>query len=383
MKNVRLSWRNAGHVAVAASFCLFVFATQSARADVTLGAVLPLTGSSASIGEDQRRGIELAVQQVNAKGGVAGQKLAVMVEDSGGNANTALDAARKLTSVNKVPVVLGEFSSGITIPMGQYLVKQGDVHLNIGSSSPAVAKIGDGSFSVIGLDNLSARFAAQDVFNLKLHKVAVIVPNNSYGQNIAVEFKKAFTALGGSVVAQVLYTEGQSTYRRELQQLSRAAPDAYVYSAYGQEASTINREAYELGIAKTTWYGIYLSMCTSDTPAQIAQGQIGLEVASLGAHGDAYSAAYAVAYHSAPKSSFGSYAYDAVQVAAAAINQAKSADPAKIRAALRIVGKGPDGYDGATGGIAFDAQGQRIAQPYEKVRYVQPSTPDKPSIIAR
>ncbi|PLZ00133.1 amino acid ABC transporter substrate-binding protein [Burkholderia sp. WAC0059] len=364
------AWRS---VVVLVTTSVAIGVAGRASAQVDLGAVLPLTGSSASIGEDQRRGIELALGQINAKGGVLGQKLDVKIEDSGGTANTALDATRKLTSVDKVPVVMGEFSSGITIPIGQYLVKQGDVHVNIGSSSPAIAKIGSGSFSVIGLDNLSARFAARDVYALKLRKVAVIVPNNSYGQNIAEEFRKRFTELGGQVVASVLYTEGQSTYRRELQQMSRAAPDAYVYSAYGQEASIINREAYELGLNNKTWYGVYLSMCTSDTPAQIARGQVGLEVASLGTGGASYEAAYQAAYGSAPKSSFGSYAFDAVKLVAAAIQRAQSTDPARIRVAMVEVGKS---YQGVTGDISFDAQGQRIDQPYEKVKFDQ-------SVVAR
>lgn len=337
-----------------------------AQAEVSIGAVLPLTGSSASIGEDQRRGIELAVERINAQGGVMGQKLDVRIEDSGGTANTALDAARKLVSVDKVPVVLGEFSSGITIPMGQFVVKQGGVHVNIGSSSPAVRKVGAGSFSVIGLDDLSARFAAQDMYDLKMRKIALIVPNNSYGQGIAAEFKKRFATLGGTIVSEVLYTEGQSTYRRELQQMSRAAPDGFVYSAYGQEAATINREAYELGLSKKPWYGIYLTMCTSDTPAQIAQGQLGIEVASVGNNGKFYEDAYEKAYKQSVKSSFGSYAYDATMLSAAAINKAQSLDPEKVKAAMADVGKS---WSGATGAIAFDADGQREQQPYEKVKY--------------
>ncbi|WP_321866163.1 ABC transporter substrate-binding protein [Paraburkholderia tropica] len=340
----------------------------SAWADVELGAVLPLSGSSASIGEDQRRGIELAVAKINAQGGVLGQKLKVRVEDSGGTANTALDATRKLATVDHVPVVFGEFSSSVTIPIGQFLVRQGEVHVNIGSSSQQVRKIGAGSFSVIGLDDLSARFAAQDVYARNLHRVAFIAPNNGYGQGLAGEFKKRFEALGGAVVSQVLYTEGQSTYRRELEQAARAKPDAYVYSAYGQEAATLNRQAYEMQLNKTPWYGIYLTMCTSDTPPQIAQGQIGLEVGALGGTAKAYADAYQSAYKEAPRSAFGGYAYDATMLAAAAINSAHSADPAKIRTAMAAIGKG---YDGVTGDIAFDGDGQRAVQPYEKVVFKQ------------
>lgn len=333
---------------------------------VTLGAVLPLTGSSASIGDDQRRGIELAIADINAKGGVLGEPLKVTIEDSGGGATGALDAATKLNTVNKVPVVLGEYSSSVSIPLGQYLVKQGLVHLNIGSSSPAIRKIGATSYSLIGLDDLSAQFAAKDVLGMGYRKIAFIAPNGAYGQGIVEQFKKYIEAGGGSVVAQVLYTPGQSSYRRELQQMQRSQPDVFVYSAYGQEAAVINRESLDLGIAKTPWYGIYLSMCTSDTPPQIANGQMGMEVASLGPTGKAFANEYQQKYGFAMKSSYSSYAYDGVMLAAAAITQAKSADPSKIAAAIKTLG---GAFDGATGTLALDADGQRTEQPYDKLVY--------------
>lgn len=339
----------------------------AARAqDVLIGAVLPLTGPSASIGEDQRRGMELAVERVNASGGVLGRKLRIITEDSGGRAPTALDAAKKLATVDKVPVVLGEYSSGITIPTAQYLIKEGVSHINIGSSSPKVRTIGVGSFSVIGLDDVSAKFAADDVISLKFKKAAFIAPNNAYGQGVAEEFKKNFEALGGQVVASVLYTAGQSTYRRELQQMERAAPDVYVYSAYGQEAAVINREAFDLGLNKTQWYAIYQTMCTTDTPAQIANGQVGMEVSSVGPNGRDYQDAYAKRYKEKFKSAYSGYAYDGVVLAAAAINKAGSTDAAKVRAALSEVGSK---FEGVTGAIAFDADRQRSVQPYLKTRY--------------
>lgn len=334
--------------------------------DVTLGAVLPLTGASASIGEDQRRGIELATERVNAAGGVLGRKLRVIIEDSGGRAPTALDAAKKLVTVDKVPVVLGEYSSGITIPTAQYVIKEGVAHLNIGSSSPKVRAIGDGSFSVIGLDDASAKFAATDLFEQKFRKAAFVAPNNAYGQGVAEEFKKNFEARGGQVVASILYTAGQSTYRRELQQIERAAPDVYVYSAYGQEASIINREAFDLGLNKTQWYAIYQTMCTTDTPAQIANGQLGMEVSSVGPKGRSYEEAYTRKYNEKFKSAYGGYAYDGVLLAAAAIAQAGSTDAAKVRTALAAVGRK---FDGVTGEIAFDQERQRTVQPYLRTRY--------------
>jgi branched-chain amino acid transport system substrate-binding protein len=336
-------------------------------ADVTIGAVLPLSGASATIGDDQRRGIELAVEEVNAAGGVLGGKLNVIVEDSGGRAPSALDAAKKLVTVDNVPAVIGEYSSGITIPVGQYLVQEKRVHLNIGSSSGLVRQLGEGSFSLIGLDNVSSGFAAQDVIDNGWKKAAVIAPNNAFGQGVVTQFEKAFTALGGEITTAILYTEGQTTYRRELQQLERGAPDVYVYSAYGREAATISREAFELGIGagSSPWYAIYLSMCTSDSDPRFIQGQVGMDLNNIGANGQAYADAYQAKYGEGFRSSFNGYGYDAVKMLVAAIEKAGSAEPAAISAALVEVGAD---YEGATGPIVFDADGQRSKQPSEKLK---------------
>ncbi len=359
--------------AILAAACLALSGAPALAQDVVLGAVLPLSGASATLGDDQRRGIEVAVDQINEKGGVlGGQKLRVIVEDSGGRAPSALDAAKKLVTVDNVPVVIGEYSSGITIPVGQYLVQEGRVHLNIGSSSGKIRDLGEGSFSLIGLDNVSSGFAAQDVIDNNWKKAAVIVPNNAYGQGVADEFQKAFTALGGEVVSTVLYTEGQTTYRRELQQMERGEPDVYVYSAYGKEAATVNREAYELGLTSTPWYAIYLSMCTSDADPQFVQGQYGLDLNYVGPDGAAYEAAYKAKYNEPFKTSFNGYGYDAVMMAAAAIDKAGSTEPKAIAAALKEIG---NGYKGATGDITFDADRQRSKQPYLKLKIADGTQP--------
>lgn len=339
-----------------------------AQDTIQMGAVLSLTGANATVGEDVRRAVMLAQDKVNASGGVLGKKFAVIVEDSGGNPTTALNAARKLVSVDKVPVVIGEYSSGITLPMAGYLVKEGVTHINIASTSVKIRALGESSFNLIGLENLGNKFSAADTWALGYRKVAMLAPNNAYGQGVAHGFKEEFEKLGGKIVTEVLYTAGQSTYRRELQQMSRAEPDAYVYTAYGQESAVINREAYELGLRQTPWYAILLSMSLSDTPANIANGQLGMEVGNVyGAAGKAYQDAFNAKYKEGTKTSYTGYAYDAVMMTAAAINKAKSTEPAKIQAALKELGQG--GYVGVTGPIAFDADRQRLDPPYAKLKF--------------
>lgn len=337
-----------------------------AQDPIRMGAVLSLTGANATVGEDVRRAVDMAVDKVNSQGGVLGKKFAVTVEDSGGNPTTALNAARKLVSVDKVPVVIGEYSSGISIPLGQYLVKEGVVHINIASTSIKLRELGATAYNVIGLENYGNKFSAADTWALGYRKVAIIAPNNAYGQGVSKGFKEEFEKLGGKVVTDILYTAGQSTYRRELQQIARSAPDAYIYTAYGQEASIINREAYELGLRKTPWYGILLSMCLSDTPAEIAAGQLGMEVGSVdGAAGKAYAEAFKARYKDGMKTSYTGYAYDAVLMTAAAINKAKSTEPAAVAAALKEIG---NNYAGVTGAISFDADRQRQNPPYAKLK---------------
>lgn len=354
---------------VAASLALGMTLAAGAQAQETIrmGAVLSLTGANATVGEDVRRAVDMAVDQVNAKGGVLGKKFAVIVEDSGGTPTTALNAARKLVSVDKVPVVIGEYSSGISIPLGQYLVKEGIVHINIASTSVKLRELGATAFNVIGLESYGNRFSAADAWALGYRKVAMIAPNNAYGQGVAHGFRQEFEKLGGKVLVETLYTAGQSTYRRELQQIARSAPDAYIYTAYGQEAAIINREAYELGLRKKPWYGILFSMCLSDTAPEIANGQLGMEVGSVdGAAGKAYAEAFRTRYKQDMKTSYTGYAYDAVLMTAAAINRAKSTAPDAVATALKEVG---NNYPGVTGAITFDAERQRQNPPYARLKY--------------
>lgn len=338
----------------------------SAQDVVQMGAVLSLTGANATVGEDVRRAVELAVDNINENGGVLGKDFAVIVEDSAGNTTTAINAARKLATVDKVPVIIGEYSSGITLPMAQYIVKEGVNHINVASTSVKIRDLGDTAFNLIGLENLGNQFSANDVYSQGMHNVALIAPNNAYGQGVAEGFRVEFEKLGGTIVSEVLYTEGQSTYRRELQQMSRAKPDGYVYTAYGQESAVINREAFELGLRQQPWYGILLSMCLSDTPANIAEGQMGMEVGSVeGPEGDAYAKAFEERYKEGMKTSYTGYAYDAVMMTAAAIEKAGSTDVAAVTQALKDIGSG---YDGVTGKIVFDEDLQRLDPPYAKLK---------------
>lgn len=344
-----------------------IMSASYAQDTIQIGAVLSLTGANATVGEDVRRAVTLAEDKINENGGVLGKKFSVIIEDSAGNATTAINAARKLVSVDKVPVILGEYSSGITLPMAQYIVKEGVNHINVASTSVKIRDLGETAFNLIGLEDIGNKFSSNDVYNnLGLKKVAILAPNNAYGQGVVEGFRKEYEALGGEIVSEILYAAGQSTYRRELQQMARAKPDGYVYTAYGQESAVVNREAFELGLRKQPWYAILISMSLSDTPANIAEGQLGMEVGSVyGEQGQAYAKAFADRHKEGMKTSYTGYAYDAVMMSAAAIEKAGSTDISAVTAALNEIGKG---WEGVTGKIVLDQDRQRLDPPYAMLK---------------
>jgi branched-chain amino acid transport system substrate-binding protein len=326
---------------------------------LTIGAVLPTTGDSAAIGEDQTRGAELAIEKVNSEDGVLGKELDVTVEDTQSDEVAAVQAARKLVSVDKVPVAVGEFISARTIAAGKHLQNSGVVHINPGSSSTDIANIGDFSFSSIALDDIAGDFAAQTLYDAGYRRIAFLGPNNPYGAEFARVIDNTFTDLGGEVTESILYTEGESTYRPELERLQDSDPEVYVYASYVPDTITINEEAFELGIDPASLYGIYLSIDIEEVdPAAIA-GQRGQDLTYTGPEGEAFAQAYEEKYGEEVRTPYSAFVYDAVLMAAAAINEAGNDDPAAIRDAMATVG---EDFAGATGSITLDQDGQRVDQ---------------------
>lgn len=336
-------------------------ANPSLKGTITLGAVLPMTGTNATIGKDQQRGIDLAVAKVNAAGGVLGKKLVVHTEDSQGQADSAIQAAKKLVSVDKVPAVIGEYSSGISIPMEQYLQSQGVVGVNPGSSSVQMRSTGSLQFSTIGLDDVAGAFSANALWQKGYKSISILAPNNAYGTGIVSSVSQAFTRLGGKVNASELYTEGQADYRQELGRLQNSKADATVVTTYGKDGATIDKEIYELNMTAKPVFDIYLSEDIPDADPKAVEGRVGMDVNAISAQGKPYADYYQKTYGQNFISSFNGYTYDAVTMLAAAINKADATDSTAISTALVTVSRT---YNGVTGPIDFDADGQRSSQPY-------------------
>jgi branched-chain amino acid transport system substrate-binding protein len=371
---------------IAASAALLVSALMlpaAASADgIEIGVITPLTETNAVQGQNILHSIQLAVNRINegyevpmqdgstkkVGPGLLGGKIKLKVEDSESRPQSAVAAAHKLVNVDHVPIVLGNFASGVTVPVGQYTNKHDTINIAAGATSPKLREIGPYFFDAIGLDELmgkaTGKFAMEDS---GLKKFVSLVANNPFGVGMEITACKEIKSEGGECIAKLRYHMHKNNYRPIVQSLKKrlGSDTGVLLTAYGTESRLILRQAYQMGMKdKKNWYADYPTMWSnevSDTP-QIADGIKGI---SPGGHSDIYQDTYAKPYKKKygdePMTAFGAIAYDSVMLAALAVQKADSDDPDDIAKALYPVSKT---YLGVSGDKTFDKDGMQATAKY-------------------
>jgi len=370
-----------------ALLALAVGAPAQAATPITIGQITSLTGTNAVQGEDMKRGVALAVKRLNDGYGVPmtdgsrkqvgpglidGRPLKVQVEDTESRPASAMDATRKLVSVDHVPAIVGEYSSGITVPTGQFTNSNGVVQIGVGSTSPKLADIGPYYFNVIGTDRIMgkklAEFAHEDS---GADKFTSITPNNPFGVGLEINACGRLEELGGKCVTTSRYELEKSDYRPIIQATFRNDAQAGFFTAYGTEARLILRQMHELGLKPPKgWYADYMTMWSNEVKKihEVADGIKGLRPGPSGGgfYESEYADAYEKAYGEAPTTAFGAYAYDAAMIVGLAIDKAGSANPDAIKDAMSEVASH---YKGVTGGKTFDDNGMQVDETYRRMIY--------------
>jgi branched-chain amino acid transport system substrate-binding protein len=356
------------------------FVAGPASAEVKFGQITPLTGASSVVGLDMQRGADLALERINAGydvpqvsgdpvklgPGLLDAPLTLIVEDDESDATAAMDAVRKLVNVDGVSLVIGEYSSGRTLPTGQFTNENKVIQISTGANSPTLRDIGPYFMSAIGLAGAQGPVLVE--LSQKLTgatKFATLLPNNPFGVGVEIATCEAAKAAGAECVATIRYEEQKTDYRPELRQLTAPGPDVVVFFAYGADAALIMRQAYELGLnAGDTWIGTEVSNWEADVKdaPQVAEGIRGIEHAVGGEfYDEQYVQAYTEKFGEAPTTAFGAFAYDATIMAALGVQKAGSTDPDAVRNAIIEISKT---YKGLTGDMALDDQGMRLTQSY-------------------
>lgn len=332
---------------------------------IKIGSVSPLTGAAEIEGTDIQRGEKIALEEINAAGGVLGRPLKIIWEDSETSPKAGINAAHKLVETDGVPVIVGSYSSGVSLPIGEYTNKKKVIQISEGSTSPALREVGPYFFNAVGLDDLMgtavAKFALQDTGQKNF---SIIVMNNPFGIGMARWMRKTVEDAGGEILSEVRYERFKSDYRAELRELFKPDPPAILYSIYGKETKIIRKQAYELGLdPELGWYAGYTSMGTSAAIPETVEGTKGLSPGYLGAAAESFNNKYKEKYGKLPPSCWASYGYDATWLAALAMNMANSTDTGKIKEALHQIAPRYRGVSGG-GNKIFDENGMQAQETY-------------------
>jgi branched-chain amino acid transport system substrate-binding protein len=316
-----------------------------------------------------KRGEQLALEEINAAGGVLGQPLKIIFEDTESSPKGGMDAVHKLVEINKVPLILGAYSSGVSLPTGQWTDSKKVIQISEASTSPKLREIGPHFFNVMGLDEVMGTKLAEFALETGASKFASITVNNPFGIGVEIWTQKTVDKAGKKWLEAVRYDEKKTDYRAEIERLFAKKPEIVFFTAYGTESKLILKQAYEMGLKPSKgWYADYMTMWSNEVISESAEGIKGLVMGSATAtRFPGYTAAYSKKYgKDAKQTAFGAYAYDATWIAALAINLAGSTNTDKIAKALYAVSKI---YNGVSGDKSFDKDGMQLTDYYQRKLY--------------
>lgn len=330
--------------------------TDAGTGEIVIGEYGSMTGGQATFGQSTHNGIMLAVDEINAAGGVNGRKLKVLLEDDQSKQDEAANAVTKLISQNNVVAVLGEVASSNSLAAAPVCQNNKVPMITPSSTNPSVTQKGDYIFRMCFLDDYQGQAMARYVANtLNVKKVAVLIDSKSdYSTGLAGFFSAAFKEAGGNIVLTQSYAQGDSDFRSQLTAIKAAGPDLIYVPGYYNDIGQIAMQARDLGMQQPLAGGDGW-----ESPKLIEIGGKALEGCFYSNH---YFAAdpspvvrdFVEKYkqkNNATPDALAALAYDAARVLADAIKRAGKVDGPALRDAIAAT----KGFPGVTGTINLGA----------------------------
>jgi len=326
--------------------------TGGAEGEIVVGEYGSLTGTEATFGQSTHNAIMLAVDEINAAGGVNNRKIRVLTEDDQSKAEEAANAVTKLISQNNVVAVLGEVASSSSLAAAPICQSNKVPMITPSSTNPSVTTKGDYIFRMCFLDDYQGASMARYLYNeLGIRKVAVLIDNKSdYSTGLAKFFGDAFKGFGGQIVATQSYAKGDSDFRSQLTAIKTTAPDLIYIPGYYSDIGQIAIQARDLGMNMPLAGGDGW-----ESPKLVEIGGKALEGCFYSNHyfpGDSkpvvrdFVEKYKQRYTETPDA-LAALAYDAARVLADAIKRAGTTDGPALRDAIAAT----KGFEGVTGEI--------------------------------
>jgi branched-chain amino acid transport system substrate-binding protein len=322
---------------------------------IPIGQFGSLTGAQATFGQSTDNGVRLALDEVNAAGGVLGQPLRLITKDNQSKPGETSTAVRELITRNRVVALIGEVASGRSLEAAPIAQRSGIPMITPASTNEKVTEAGDHIFRVCFIDPFQGTVCAKFARKLGAKKAAVLTDvSKDYSLGLAKSFKEEFLKEGGVITGQQSYSGGDKDFSAQLTAVKADNPDVIFLPAYYTEAPLIIRQARQLGITIP-----FIGGDGWDSPELVAVGGPAVEGCYFSNHFSNQSTdpkvvefvkAYRAKYNTDPDAMV-ALGYDSLKLLADAMKRAGTTGPAKVTEALAATRD----FDGVTGKITLDA----------------------------
>lgn len=332
---------------------------------IKLGFLGAKTGSVANYGLPGEKGMKMAIEELNAKGGVLGKQLEGIYEDNKGESSEIANIATKYITQDKVVAMVGDPCTGLTKVAADIAQKSKVVIISAGATGTGVVEIGDYVFRNTLLDKFAAPAVVDWMINTKGWKnIAVITSmNNGYSTALTPVFEEAIKAKGGKIVLQDSINDGETDFTAQVTKLKNAKADVLVFTGYYTEAALIMNEVQKKGldiklVGGDGLYGSDLAKLGQSAVENKVILYCGFSSDQPSPETAKFIAAYKQKYNEDPDM-FSAQYYDAVMILAKAMEEAKSTDPSVFKDKLAQL----KDYPGVSGKTTIGADREPIKSP--------------------
>lgn len=321
---------------------------------INLGGIFPLSGNVAVYGVECKKGVDLAIEEINAAGGVGGKQLVLISEDDEGNPDKTVNAFKKLTTKDGVKIIIGSLTSGCTLSITTLSQAGKIIQIAPAATAPAITDAGDYIFRACFIDpfqgTVGGKFAAE---SLGAKNAAILYDvGNDYSEGLEENFKTSFEANGGKIVALESYSTGDKDFNAQLTKIKNANPDVVYLPDYYGTVALIAKQLRAQGIntpivGADGWDGL-----TTNAGDEVLNGFYSNHYAadSTDTAVQKFVQSFNAKYNEEPNS-FAALGYDCVYMLRDAIAKAGTLDNAAVRTALEQTN---GNY--VTGHLTFDAK---------------------------
>lgn len=341
-------------------------ATPTFKGEIVIGTTGPLTGPAASYGTSVKNGAQIAVDEINAAGGVNGFKLVYLVEDDEASGDKAKAAYDKLMDKG-MQIFLGAVTSGASISLNDSLKEDGILQITPSASQLEAVSENPNAFRICFTDPIQGQAMAEYAYNtLKYTKAALLFnQDDSYSTGVKDAFKAKFKELGGTISVETSFVDDAKDFSAQLTQIASSDAEVIFMPIYNDKVAQIALAADAKGVklpmlGSDGWDGVLGKYLKTDDEKKLVEGAIYLTpflATDTDERIQKFVEAYKAAYNGAEPDQFAADGYDGIYIIKAALEKINISSEEIDNKALVDAMVGLE-YDGITGKMKFDKDGE-------------------------